>query len=462
MDIIKYKLFENKQPFIYSNKNIIQELCICMLLINNSFLDNLLDKGIKSRYQNNTDIFVGDLKSLLQTQNNRLKLGKFINNQCVEDTDLGKLNKVFDNIDFNIEKDWNKLINARLIFRNIYDKLLIANDSKLEEDLIKNIYWIGVNKNDNDKEDIVIELTTGQQFSFFLDKSLSVIKTSSFAKLGEDLLGSSIESLYNKDYIIKWDKLVQEWVKNIYENCNKNYQVHIEKYLEPTRINTIRWFEYFKLKHKDPRYRNLGEHIQEFDKNILFLSDLMREIWKNKEMCFKEVEKTDDKWKEVKKYVLNSRILEHLLTETLLSKDKGDIKKLKSGYKLASGRIKMKLIKNIVEKLGSTTRETYYLGNNGNNFIKMPNRHFFRKYYNDLDVTFDYHVKLNKETNEKKNPDENFTIKINFYLDKKKLLDGTIEVRFGGGDITSKLSTRYKFNISDKFNLIISEKILEK
>jgi hypothetical protein len=293
----KYTLYkESNQHYIYNKKNLVQELCVCMLLINNEFLDNILDKGIKARYENNTHVFLNDLKSLLQEQNNRLKLGKFIDNKCLEDNDLGKLNKIFDNCEFDIQKDWNKLINSRIIFRNIYDKLLAANETKLEESLIKNVYWIGVNKNDDDKEDIVIELNTGQQFSFFVDKNLTTIKTSSFAKFGEELIGDYIENLYNEEYIIKWNKLIQEWVRNIYENSNKNYQIHIEKFIEPSRIETIKWFDYFSIKHTDPRFRNLGELIREFDMNILYFHDLMKQIWKNKEICFKDVSLVNNKW----------------------------------------------------------------------------------------------------------------------------------------------------------------------
>jgi hypothetical protein len=72
----------------------------------------------------------------------------------------------------------------------------------------------------------------------------------------------------------------------------------------------------------------LGEHIKELDDNFLDFSDLMASIWKNRETCFGDVDKVFNEWMEEKVIVLNSRILEHLLTESLTKNSIGDIKKL--------------------------------------------------------------------------------------------------------------------------------------
>jgi hypothetical protein len=47
------------------------------------------------------------------------------------------------------------------------------------------------------------------------------------------------------------------------------------------------------------------------------LSDLLKEVWKNREISFMDVERVYQEWMEKKIFILNSKILEHLLTESL-------------------------------------------------------------------------------------------------------------------------------------------------
>ena len=124
-----YKLF--KESKTYSNKNLLSEMCISMVLLNNEFLDNILDRGLKARYSDNSQIFLTDLKNLLLAKN-RLKLGKFVDNKCVVDDEISKVNGMFSDVTFDIEKDWKILVNSRIAARNIIDKLI--PDEKLESD----------------------------------------------------------------------------------------------------------------------------------------------------------------------------------------------------------------------------------------------------------------------------------------------------------------------------------------
>lgn len=457
MIIKKYNSFIIKESVeekaYYKPTNIIQEICVGMLLFNNRFLDNVLDKGLKSRYTENSKVFLTDLKNLVLAKN-RLKLGKFIDNKCVTDDELSKLNGFFDEVQFDIEKDWNKLVNARVTARNIIDKLL--PDQKVTEDMVVAVYWIGPNKSPDYNEDIVLELTDGKQYSFYLNKNLSASKSASFNTFADDLIGNEIDKLYSEEYLPKWNKLIQQWVRTVYDNSNKNIQVHIDKFIDEDRIDSLDWFKYFEIKHRDPRYKYLGEFMKEFGKNILNFSDLMNEIWKNKESCFMDVERVYDEWMETKIFILNSKILEHILTESLTKNNIDDIKKLEDGFKLADGTVKMKLIKTLVEKLGCSERTTYYLGNNGNIFNQIPSREFFRKVYDDLRVKFDYHVKMLVDEVEENN---DFNIKVKVEMDEKQLIDFNITVKFSGGEINSKLSAKYKFTLSDDFNFRVSEKI---
>jgi len=183
---------------------------------------------------------------------------------------------------------------------------------------------------------------------------------------------------------------------------------------------------------------------------------LMSEIWKNRNECLIDPKRVYNDWMEAKVFILNSKILEHLFTESLMKNNMEDVKKLDDGFKLADGTIKMKFIKTIVEKLGCTERSVFYLGNKGNLFHQLPSRQFFRDHYDDLVVKFDYHVKLmiNEEDEEK----NDFIIKVVLELSGQPLINCDVNIKFTGGEMSSKLSAKYKFTPSDNFNTLISEK----
>lgn len=447
-----YKLFKEAKQEKVSYKNLITEICTCMVLLNNEFLDNLLDKGLKARYSENSEIFITDLKNLLLAKN-RLNLGKFEGDTCVNDEEMAKVNMAFETIDFDIEKDWDKLVSARTTARNIIDKLLL--DSKLKPEMIKNVFWIGPNKDSDHQEDIVVEDTEGNQYSFYLNKNIATQKSASFNLFADDLVGADIDKLYKEEYLNRWDKLTQEWIKLIYENSNKNIQQLIEKFIDAKRIETIGYFEYYDIRHKDPKFKHLGEFIQEFDKNILKFSDLMTEIWKNRDNCFMDTDRVVKEWMEIKVVILNSKILEHLLTTSLKSNHPEDIQKVEGDWKLAGGTVKMKLFKTLVEKMGCLERPVYFLGKNGDIFNLVPSREFFRENYDDLKIKFDYHVNFEVSEEEEMN---DFTIKIKLELDEETLIDMFITVKFSSGEMSGKLSAKYKFDIADNFNYLISKK----
>ena len=445
--------FSLNENSTYNNKNIIYEICVAMLLINNNFLDNILDKGLGIDRYKNSSTLMEDLKNLILSKN-RLNLGKWNGEKFVKDEDLGKINSVFQGVEFSIDEDINKLINSRVCARNIIDKLL--SDEKLTSDRIENIYWIGPNKIEGYDEDIVLELTDGIQYSFYLNKNVTAQKTSSFNKFGDDIIGPNMDTLFNEYYIDKWNKLIQQWVKIIYENSKKNMQLHIEKFIDVNRIESLTYFEYFNIKHKDDRYKILGEYIQEFDKNILKFSDLMTSIWKLGQNSFDDYPSAYKKWTETKLVILNSHILEHIFTTSLKADDKSKIKKLQSGYKLAVGNIKMKLIKTIVEKLQCTERSIYYLSNNGNNFFQLPSRKFFRDNYKDMRIKFDYHVRLVVDEEEEENNDFKFKVILKFK--DKELLKMNILIKFSS-DVSGKLSAKFKFDLPENLNYLLNGKI---
>lgn len=446
-----YQLFREAKT--YSNKNLITEICVSMILLNNEFLDNILDRGLKARYSENSQIFLTDLKNLLLAKN-RLRLGRIVDNKCIEDEEVSKINGIFDTVNFDIEKDWNILNNARNAARNIIDKLL--PDEKLTEDRISRIYWLGPNKEDGSDEDMVVELNDGRQFGFYLNKNISSSKTSSFHSFAEELIGPDLDRLFSEDYLSKWNKLAQQWITLIYENANKNIQSYIERFIDPKRIDTINYFEYFDIRHSDPKFKHLGEFFKEFNKNILKLSDLLNEVWKNKETCFMDPERVQRDWMETKIVLLNSKILENLLTTSLKSNHAGDIQKLDDNYKLASGVVKMKLFKTIVEKMGCLERPLHYVNANGSVFHLIPSREFFRKFYDELNLKFNYHVDFTVSQEEDSN---DFRMEIILEDDGQPLINFDVVIKFSGGEMSGKLSAKYKFELADNFNYLISKKL---
>ena len=181
----------------------------------------------------------------------------------------------------------------------------------------------------------------------------------------------------------------------------------------------------------------------------------MNEIWKNKDNCFMDSDRVTKEWMETKIVILNSKILENLLTTSLKSNHADDIQKLEDDWKLAKGTVKMKLFKTLVEKMGCLERPVYFLGKNGDMFNLVPSRDFFRQNYDDLNIKFDYHVNFTVSEEEENN---DFAIKIKLELDEETLIDMFIIVKFTGGEMTGKLSAKYKFDIADNFNYLISNK----
>jgi hypothetical protein len=455
MWIKNFSLF--KESLNYKNENLVRDLCVGMLLINNNFLDNILDKGQKTRYTSNSNVFINDLKTLLHG-NNRLNFGKFENNRWVIDSEISKINDEFNSSEFDIEKDWNMLLNARTIARNIIDKILL--DEKLNESMIKYIFWIGVNKTKELGEDLVIETHDGKQYSLFLNKNVTT-KSTSFNTFTENILGEEqLDNLFGEEYLKKWDKLTQEFCRLTYEHGTQQTRLDIEKFIEPDRIYSITYFDYFKIKHMNPKFANLGEFFSQYNKNILDFSDLIQEIYKNKEVCIKDNDVFMKEWLDIKNILLNSKILEYLFQTgfTKLNEGSEPDKKLENGYRQASdnGKIKMRLMKNIVESIGSLDREAYYLANNGNVFVYVPSREFFRKYYDNFKIKYYYHVVLSDVIFTEDNSD--FKIMVELDLDDKLLLKNEIVIKWSGGELSSRMTAKQKYGLIPDFNVILIDK----
>jgi hypothetical protein len=117
----------------------------------------------------------------------------------------------------------------------------------------------------------------------------------------------------------------------------------------------------------------------------------------------------------------------------------------------------MKLFKTIVEKMGCLERPLYYINQNGSVFHMIPSREFFRKFYDDLNIKFDYHVNFNVSEEEEEN---DFNVEIILEQENKPLITFFIQVKFSGGEMSGKLSAKSRFELASDFNYVISKKSL--
>jgi di/tripeptidase len=63
---------------------------------------------------------------------------------------------------------------------------------------------------------------------------------------------------------------------------------------------------------------------------------------------------------------------------------------------------------------------------------------------------------------EKDEENNDFVIHMKLLLDEMPLMDCDINVGFSGGEMSGKLGAKYKFTPVSNFNLIITDKILNK
>ena len=166
-----------------------------------------------------------------------------------------------------------------------------------------------------------------------------------------------------------------------------------------------------------------------------------------------DTQRVYNEWMETKVTILNSKIIENLLTTSLKSNHVEDIKKVEDGWKLAGGVVKMKLFKTIVEKMGCLERPIYFLGNRGDVFHMVPSREFFRENYDDINIKFDYHVNFSVSEGE----ENDFNIKIKLELDDDKLIDMDIIIKMTS-EMSGKLTSKYKFDLSSNFNYLVYKK----
>lgn len=445
------RYLKNLELFLESNKpksntSLITDIVVGMLLINPNFLDNILDRGLKTRYIYNTSVFLTDLKNLI-LKKNRLQLGIKVDGKYIDEDNIGKINTYFNEFskEFDIAKDYNKLVTARDIARNIQDKLLL--DDKLIPDMVKSVYWIAPNKERGSKEDIVVELFGGKQYPISINTKVSNTKTKSFNTLIDILLDDQADKLYSDEYLDRWNHLTKSWFKLVYKACKNEYKIMIDQFINASRADSLTYFEYQDAEIEDKEFKILGKFFPLLGKNYKELSVLMSDIWKTKEEALNDYQEVEKEWNDIKKITLNNKIIEHLIIEGLnnLIDDDEEVKETTEGFFIATDKVKMRLLKVIVDIMNVDNTDIYYIGKN--NSYHVPSTSWFRENYDRINVDYDYHQKLSK--------DKDSQFRINIELDKKPLLNLELFTGFTGGEMSNRLTTKMKIKYESDFNFKI-------
>ncbi len=426
---------------------IVSDICIAMSLINPDFLSPLLDKGLVNRYTQNSTAFLSDLKTLL-FKNDKLKIGKKDNGKIIIDNDMGVANKIFNMNEFDIQSDWNVIINSRTLARNIYDKLLL--DDKLTPELIKYVYWLKPNQErDELKQDITIELEDGRQFNIILNKSFSLSGSLSYNTVANILLGDNSNKLYSDIYQPKWSKLIQEWVRLSYENANSTFRSHIEKFVSLDRIGSITYNNYYEIINKDDSKKILGEEVHELNKNYTHLYKLLADMYSSK-MGYENFEDFNKNWLEIKKIALNSNIIEDLFYNEFEILDAEE--KEKSDEKIkAKGKLKLNFVKLFADILKADKYNNQLFFSKTSHY-NIPNRTHIRDNYDKYDILYQIHHKVS-DTNEEALKND-FEISFDVYYNSEVVC--SVKMYIGYTKEMDKISTKYKLNLSSDFNYKIN------
>ena len=420
----------------YDN-NFVHNICVAMVLLNNTFLDDLLDRGMVNRYTKDSKVFLNDLHVLLMKKN-RLRVGNLIDGKIVED-EVSNINKIFNsNIEFfDIKTYWNKLISARETARNIIDKII--PDDKLNPDMIEHIYLCS---SDDSSVDFIIKTHIGTIYPIILNKKFNTTKSKSISNIIDNIAPDNKEKLFSDIYLDKWNKIAQEWVRIIYQYSNNKYRMYIEQFINPDRFGSVTYSNFFDIKIRDEKYKILGYNIPELNKHYVNLSDLLSDIYERKE-AFTDYNKAKSEWLDVKKYNLNSSILQDFFENaTDLS---SDVEKTPDNLILAKDKVKMNMMKVIVELLGLDEDEYHYFSKTS--YYKVPSRQFYRDNYDKFEIFYDLHNELSNSESK-----SNYSIKFNLNYNREYIMGIIVDIGFSGGEMSGKLSAKYSLDIPLYFN----------
>jgi len=355
---------------VSNSKRAMFEILTSICILNPDFLTGILDGGYKQRYTMDTKSFMTDVKNIILNNNTKFKIGSWnkAENKWETDKEISKIHYVFnDQTEFDVEKNWNILVKA--------DKLstVIRQELNIEDSSLKKVYWTGLDVFSEGCENIVIETNDDQK-----QICIKNIFGTSFTKPANDVLTDLFEveiDIYNEEYSEIWNIIATKWINLIYEYSNLDYQKYLLEWLDTMDISTIEYDEYMKLRHPGKHNQKLGKHIPEFNKNIIHLRDLCKEIYDNKETTMENSTEFDSKWNDIKDEFLNSRILEHLFINQLKTIGNDGLYYMIDGvrYKTSTGAFKNNIISFLLDKILNTGgKDIYFFSDNGKSWTFIP------------------------------------------------------------------------------------------
>lgn len=439
------------------NQHIIYQICVSMCLINPDFLSRILDKGIISRYTENDSVFISDLKNIILGKS-RFVLGKKVGDKFIQDNDIAKANKLFNesSLTFQIRDDWNLLVNSRETARNICDKVLNSEENdKLTPEQIKFVYWVYPNKEEQEfDEDIVIETFSGVQYSIILG-NFSLSKTISFNTFATDILSNTLkDKLFTDIYIDKWDKLAQEWLRIIYEYAKNDFRLYIEQFIPSDRIFSITYKQLFEITPIDKNKEVLGIEVPELDKNYKYLSDLLSDMYSSKQIALTNFEKLKTEWLEIKKVLLNSKVLQHLFSESFNLLDPTESKEKLAdddNFVKATDKLKITIVRSFLDVIKSDeTKKTYF---NKTDCYMIPDKQYFRDNLDKMDVYYDMHNTVSEDVDISIKND--FILKVKLFINTEYLADMLVYIGFGSKEMSGKLSAKVQLDLPKNFNYLL-------
>jgi hypothetical protein len=190
-----------------------------------------------------------------------------------------------NNIELDIEKNWNMLKNIKHksdILRNKYEE-------------IKNVTFTkdGLIINNDDK-------------LFFNDT-----KKYSSKKIFDTLFGINDTLIYSQEQ--KLDTLVRYWLKLVFRHASPETKEYIENFIFDNIIHQITFKEYFKISANED-YKYLGVRIKSLDKNFKKLHQLLAVLYKNPAYWI-DYNGFKEKWQYIKNSILNKQIILPILNE---------------------------------------------------------------------------------------------------------------------------------------------------
>jgi len=404
--------YSKSETIIVSNsKRAMFEILTGICILNPDFLTGILEGGYKQRYTMDTKSFMIDVKNIILNNNTKFKIGLWnkAEEKWEKDEEISKIHYVFnDETEFDVEKNWNVLVKADKLAGSIR-KALDIDDSNL-----KNVYWTGLDVFSLSCENVVVETKDEQ-----LQICIKNIFGTTFTKTADDVLSDLFEKdidLYSEEYEKQWNILTNKWLNLVFDHSKLDFQKYILEWLHTSHIDQYTYDEYMKLKHPGKQNQKLGKHIPEFNKNIKFLRDLLKKIYKNREETMENVQSFDEKWNEAKDEFLNSRILEHLFIEQLKSMGNDGLYYMIDGvrYKTSTGEFKNNIIQFLLDRILCTAgKEIYFFSDNAKNWTFIPsskvlledeNVQALYRYHSELgdeDVEFELDIWIGKSEEEK-------------------------------------------------------------